>query len=98
MAITSITSSRKRLMASVAALTILAGGSYGVMTVAGAHDARAAQVVTSDLAAQAMPSFSTVVQRVKPAVVSVKVKLDAGVTKTADLSDQFDSLPPQIQE
>ncbi|MFN3362386.1 MAG: Do family serine endopeptidase [Allorhizobium sp.] len=95
---TSFMSSRKRWMASAAALTMLAGGSYGVMTVAGAHDARAAQVVTSDLAAQAMPSFSTVVQRVKPAVVSVKVKLDPGMTKTADLSEQLDSLPPQIQE
>jgi serine protease Do len=95
---TSITSSRKRWMASAAALAMLAGSSYGVMTFAGAHDARAAQVVTSDLAAQAMPSFSTVVQRVKPAVVSVKVKLDAGITKTADLSEQLDNLPPQIQE
>lgn len=95
---TSTTSSRKRWMASVAALAMLAGSSYGVMTFAGAHDARAAQVVTSDLAAQAMPSFSTVVQRVKPAVVSVKVKLDAGITKTADLSEQLDNLPPQIQE
>ena len=95
---TSTLSSRKRWMASVAALAMLAGSSYGVMTFAGAHDARAAQVVTSDLAAQTMPSFSTVVQRVKPAVVSVKVKLDAGITKTADLSEQLDNLPPQIQE
>lgn len=95
---TSFMSSRTRCMASVAALAMLAGGSYGVLSLAGPHEARAAQVVTGDLNAQAMPSFSTVVQRVKPAVVSVKVKLDAGVTQAADLSEQFDNLPPQIQE
>lgn len=40
---TSFMSSRTRWMASVAALAMLAGGSYGVMSLAGPHEARAAQ-------------------------------------------------------
>ncbi|TAJ29334.1 Do family serine endopeptidase [Bosea sp. (in: a-proteobacteria)] len=91
-------SPRTRWMASAAALTLLAGSSYGLVTFAGSHEARATQVITSDLNAQAMPSFSTVVQRVKPAVVSVKVKLDGGVNQAANPSEQFDNLPPQVQE
>ena len=88
---------RRRLMASAAAFALVAAGVFGasMLPPVGAH---AAQVATSDLNAQQMPSFSKVVERVKPAVVSVRVKVESGVSQTSDLSQQFEGLPPEIQQ
>lgn len=90
-------SRRSRFLASAAAIAVLGAGAIGA---AGLQTlpANAAQVVTSDLNANAMPSFSKVVDRVKPAVVSVKVKMEGGVSQASDMSGQLDSLPPEIQQ
>ena len=45
-----------------------------------------------------MPSFATVVDRVKPAVVSVKVNIENAAAHSDDLSGQMDNLPPEIQQ
>lgn len=88
---------RGRMMASAAAIALIAAGSFGLSTLP-PTSARAAQVMTSDLNAQLMPSFSKVVERVKPAVVSVRVKMEAAVTPTTDNSQMFEGLPPEIQQ
>ncbi|MCA0422196.1 MAG: Do family serine endopeptidase [Proteobacteria bacterium] len=90
-------SRRSRFLASAAAIAFLGAGAIGSAALQ-SLPARAAPVVTSDLNANAMPSFSKVVDRVKPAVVSVKVKMDAGISQAADTSDGFDQLPPEIQQ
>ena len=52
--------------------------------------------VTSDLNAQGSPSFATLIERVKPAVVSVKVKI--ANASSEDNGVQMDNLPPEIQQ
>ena len=53
-------------------------------------------VMTSDLNAQGAPSFATLIERVKPAVVSVKVKI--ANASSEDNGVQMDNLPPEIQQ
>ena len=55
-------------------VALIASGAVGGTVMSASMPARAAAVVTFDLQAQPIPSFATVVERVKPAVVSVKVK------------------------
>ena len=50
------------------------------------------------LADFASPSFATVVDRVKPAVVSVKVNIEEVASHSDDLSGQMDNLPPDVQQ
>jgi serine protease Do len=85
-----------RLLASVAALTLVA--SVGGAVVSTSMPARAAAVVTSDLQAQAMPSFATVVERVKPAVVSVKVNIENAAIGPEDMDGLMDKMPPGMQQ
>ncbi len=86
---------RARLLGSVAAAALVGQMLLGgiVAPVAPAH---AAAVVTSDLKLDALPSFATVVARVKPAVVSVKVEIVAASDQGSP--DGAGALPPQIQE
>jgi serine protease Do len=63
-----------------------------------AAPANAAAVVTSDLQSQTVPSFANVVERVKPAVVSVKVNIEDASVDSDDLSGQMDNLPPQVRQ
>ncbi|POR48296.1 Do family serine endopeptidase [Bosea psychrotolerans] len=90
--------SRKRMLASVAAIALVASGAAGSALLSNATPARAGAVVTSDLQAQAVPSFSTVVERVKPAVVSVRVKIESAADTGSDMSGQMNNLPPQLRE
>ena len=89
---------RKQILASAAVLAIIASGAIGGVTMSASTPARAAAVVTSDLQAQAMPSFASVVERVKPAVVSVKVKIENAADRSEDMSGQMDNVPPQMQQ
>jgi serine protease Do len=88
--------SRGTLPASVAALTLVA--SVGGAVVSTSMPARAAAVVTSDLQGQVMPSFATVVERVKPAVVSVKVNIENAATGPEDADGLMDKMPPGMQQ
>ena len=45
-----------------------------------------------------MPSFASLIARVKPAVVSVQVKIANVAADADDLSGQMDNLPPEIQQ
>ena len=63
---------RHRMLASAAVVALVASGAIGGMVMSASAPASAAAVVTSDLQSQSLPSFATVVERVKPAVVSVK--------------------------
>ncbi|MGD0640103.1 MAG: Do family serine endopeptidase, partial [Roseiarcus sp.] len=89
---------RRRILASAAVAALIAGGAVGERALSTSAPASAAAVETSDLQAQAMPSFADVVQRVKPAVVSVKVKIAETSADSQDMSGQMDNLPPQIQK
>ena len=68
---------RGRILASVAALALVASGALGEMALTGTMPAHAAAVATSDLQTQSAPSFATLIARVKPAVVSVKVEIES---------------------
>ncbi len=85
---------RNRILASAAVLALVAAGAIGEGALTAPHPARAAAVVTSDLQGQSMPSFAPLIARVKPAVVSVKVK----IVHQSDWTGQLDNLPPQIQQ
>ena len=89
---------RHRMLASAAVVALIASGAIGGMVMSASAPASAAAVVTSDLQSQSMPSFATVVERVKPAVVSVKVNIENAAASSDDLSGQMDNLPPQVQQ
>ena len=92
---------RTRLLASAAALALVA--SVGGVVFSQSLPARASAVVTSDLQAPSMPSFANVVERVKPAVVSVRVKIENAGAVAEDEGEgqrdgQMDNMPPEIQK
>jgi serine protease Do len=64
---------RARMMGAVALAALLTGGALGSGIMAPAQPARA-EVLSLDRPVAAVPSFADVVERVKPAVVSVRVK------------------------
>ena len=88
---------RKRALASVAVAALVASVAVGGIEMYASAPANAAAVVTSDLQSQTMPSFANVVERVKPAVVSVKVNIEDASANSGDLSGQMDNLPPQMR-
>src|SRR5271163_2956900 len=87
---------RRTILASVAVAALAAAGAFAEGALTTSHSAHAAAVVTSDLNAQGAPSFATLIERVKPAVVSVKVKI-ANAAAEGD-GVQMDNLPPEIQQ
>ena len=89
---------RKRALASVAVAALVASVAVGGIEMYASAPANAAAVVTSDLQSQTMPSFANVVERVKPAVVSVKVNIEDASADSGNLSGQMDNLPPQVRE
>jgi serine protease Do len=89
---------RKTILASVAALALVAAGSLGGSAVVTSSSASAAAVATGGLATQAAPSFARLIERVKPAVVSIKVNIVEDGNSRNTLSGQFDNLPPEIQQ
>src|ERR1700678_773172 len=86
------------MLASAAVLAILASGSIGGSMLSASSSAVAGAVNTADLQTSAMPSFATVVERVKPAVVAVKVNIEDAAASSDDLSGQMDNLPPEVQQ
>ena len=92
---------RARMLASAAVVALVASGAVGAMVISAPPPASAAAVPTADLQSQAMPSFATVVDRVKPAVVSVRVNIeDASATSddSGDSSGGMDNLPPELRQ
>ena len=68
--------SRGRLLASAAAVAITASLAVGGSIMSASTPSIAAAVDTSNLQTSSQPSFAMVVDRVKPAVVSVKVNIE----------------------
>jgi serine protease Do len=89
---------RGRLLASAAVVALVAGGAAGGSMLSSSNPAHANAVNTSDLQTQGMPSFATVVERVKPAVVSVKVNVEEVAANGDDMSGQMGDLPPEAQQ
>jgi serine protease Do len=89
---------RNRTLGSVAVAALVASVAVGGMEMYASAPADAAAVVTSDLQSQTAPSFANVVERVKPAVVSVKVDIEDASVDSGDLSGQMDTLPPQVRQ
>jgi serine protease Do len=87
---------RRTILASVAVASLVAAGAFAEGAFTSSQPAHAAPVVTSDLNAQGAPSFATLIERVKPAVVSVKVKI--ANASAEDNGVQMDNLPPEIQQ
>jgi serine protease Do len=89
---------RSRALASVAAVAIVASGALGAAFYEGQTPAFAQSTqapITHN--AQAPFSFADVVDKVKPAVVSVRVKV-ANAAGEEGFSSQLDNLPPQMRE
>jgi len=93
---------RKTILASVAVAALAAAGAFADGALTNPYPAHAANLTTSDGAAQAAaqnaPSFANLIARVKPAVVSVKVKIANASSTDEDNGVQTDNLPPEIQE
>lgn len=87
---------RSTVLASVAVAALAAAGAFADSALTTSHSAHAAPVVTSDLNQQGTPSFATLIERVKPAVVSVRVKI--ANASSEDNGVQMDNLPPEIQQ
>ncbi len=87
---------RNAILASVAVASLAVAGAMGEGALAPSHPAYAAAVPTADLP-QNTPSFAPLIDRVKAAVVSVKVKIPAE-DADANVSGQMDNLPPEIQK
>ena len=89
---------RNAILASVAVASLAVAGAMGEGALAPSHPAYAAAVPTADLP-QNTPSFAPLIDRVKAAVVSVKVKIPAeDADADANVSGQMDNLPPEIQK
>jgi serine protease Do len=86
---------RNRILASVAVLALATAGAIGEGALGAPHVAQAADVSTSPAQEQPIiPSFAPLIARVKPAVVSVKVK----IVHQDGSNTQIDQLPPEIQK
>ncbi len=58
---------RTRILASAAVVSLIAAGAIGEGALTAPHSASAAPVVTGDLPGPSMPSFASLITRVKPA-------------------------------
>ena len=85
---------RRKALASVAAIAIVASGALGATLFEG-YPAHAQAPITVSPQAQAPASFADVVDTVKPAVVSVKVNIEQAVS---DEDAQGDQIPPQLRQ
>src|SRR3954465_13190667 len=94
---------RNRALASAAAVAIVASGAGGATLFEGRQPAFAeSQPITVNSSAQAPVSFADVVDKVKPAVVSVKGKVENASASASDDEDgsspQGQRIPPQLRE
>lgn len=88
---------RGRALASVAAVAIAASGALGVAAYDSRTPAFAQAPITAN--AQAPVSFADVVDKVKPAVVSVRVKIENAMADGDEgPSSRMENLPPQLRE
>ncbi len=85
---------RSRILASVAVLALATAGMVGEGAMRAPHSAQAADISPSATQQQIIPSFAPLIAHVKPAVVSVRVK----IVDPGQASNQFDNLPPEIQK
>ena len=85
---------RRKMLASAAAVAIVASGAVGATMIEG-HPAFAQAPITVSPQAQAPASFADVVDTVKPAVVSVKVVIEQAAD---DGSSRAERIPPQLRE
>jgi serine protease Do len=94
----SLSRGRNRILASVAVLALATAGALGESAISAPRLTKVADVSTpapQEQSAQALvPSFAPLIARVKPAVVSVKVK----ITSEGDSASALDNLPPEIQQ
>ncbi len=93
---------RRRAFASVAAAALVAGGAAGFGLTEPATSAYAQALPKTPIEAPEHPpgSFANVVDKVKPGVVAVKVKLDNGLDDDDDDpgSPNMQQVPPQLRE
>ncbi|MDB5559515.1 MAG: Do family serine endopeptidase [Enterovirga sp.] len=92
---------RSRALASVAAVAIVASGALGATFLQGPHPAFAQTAPITVEAAHAPASFADVVDKVKPAVVSVRVRVEQASTSRGDDENpgsRLDNIPPQLRE
>ncbi|GEP01052.1 Do family serine endopeptidase [Methylobacterium haplocladii] len=97
------TTFRRRALASVAAAAIVAGGAAGVGAIAPATQVLAQALPKTPIEAPEHPpgSFAGIVNKVKPAVVAVKVKLNDDATDDDDDGPgrpNMQQVPPQLRE
>ena len=94
----SLSRNRNRILASAAVLALVTAGAMGESALSAPHLVKAADVstpATQEQSAQAfVPSFAPLIARVKPAVVSVKVK----IMQQGDSNTALGDLPPEIQQ
>src|SRR5215211_940561 len=88
---------RSRALASVAAVAIVASGAVGAALYEGQP---AFAQTTSQITVNAQPpaTFADVVDQVKPAVVSVRVKVENAIADSDGLPSQLENVPPQLRE
>ncbi len=94
---------RRRALASVAAAALVAGGAAGFGLTPPATPAYAQALPQTPIAAPQHPpgSFADVVDKVKPGVVAVKVKLNADASDDDDETPgngNLQQVPPQLRE
>jgi serine protease Do len=91
---------RRRALASVAVAALVAAGAVGATVVEFPSNAVAQALPQTPIVpntANGAGSFADVVDKVKPAVVAVKVKTDGGSDEGA-AQGNLDNLPPQLRE
>jgi serine protease Do len=87
---------RARGLASVAAVAIIASGAVGATLYESRTPALAQAPITAN--AQAPVSFADIVEKVKPAVVSVRVRVENAMAGDDDMGSQLENAPPQLRE
>jgi S1-C subfamily serine protease len=88
---------RRAILASAAVAALAAVGALGEGALTGSDIARATALSTTDLQGPSLPSLAPLVDRVKPAVVSIKVNASNDDSSTTE-SDQSDRVPSEIQQ
>jgi serine protease Do len=88
---------RRTILASVAVASLAAACAFGEGALTSSHVAHAAAVTTADLQTQPMATFAPLIERVKAAVVSVRVKMASDAAASGS-SVKMDNLPPEIQQ
>ncbi len=89
--------SRSTALATVAVAVLIAGGVVAESSLATSSSARAAAVDLSGLQSPDSNSFAPLIARVKPAVVSVKVRIVNSAAGEGETFQQFDDLPPGLE-